>query len=121
MYHRKYKLDTKIVRIFNTYGPYMNTADQRVVPRFLLQSIKGEPLTIQGDGSQKRTFCYIDDLTAGLIKVMRKGKAAEDYNSGSDKEITIKTLSYQILKITKSNSKSRYIDRPRHDLQRRLP
>jgi len=121
MYHRKYKLDAKIVRIFNTYGPYMNEADQRVVPRFLLQSIKGEPLTIQGDGSQKRTFCYIDDLTAGLIKVMRKGKAGEVYNIGSDKEITIKNLAYQILKITKSNSKIRYIERPGHDHQRRLP
>lgn len=121
LYVRKYKLDAKIVRIFNTYGPYMNEADQRVVPRFLLQAIKGEPLTIQGDGSQKRTFCYIDDLTAGLITVMRKGKAGEVYNIGSDKEITIKNLAYQILKITKSNSKIRYIERPGHDHQRRLP
>ena len=121
LYVKKYKLDAKIVRIFNTYGPYMNEADQRVVPRFLLQAIKGEPLTIHGDGSQKRTFSYIDDLTAGLIKVMRKGKTGEVYNIGSDKEITIKNLAYQILKITKSNSKIRYIERPGHDHQRRLP
>ena len=120
-YFRKYKLDCKVVRIFNTYGPYMSRGDERVIPRFLRQTKDAKPLTIQGDGSQTRTFLYVDDLISGLIKVMNKGKCGEVYNIGSEKKISILKLAEKVLKITGSKSKIRYISRPGHDHQSRLP
>ncbi len=69
-YHRYHNLDTRIVRIFNTYGPRMRLDDGRVVPNFILQALKGEPLTIYGDGSQTRSFCYVDDLVDGIYRLL---------------------------------------------------
>ena len=120
-YLRKYKLDAKIVRIFNTYGPGMNKSDTRVIPRFLSQTLKNQLLTLHGEGQQKRTFCYVDDLVAGLNLVMEKGKAAEVYNLGSDIQVTIKELAQLIIKATKSKSLIKTVARPRHDHESRLP
>ncbi|OGG17960.1 hypothetical protein A3D78_07385 [Candidatus Gottesmanbacteria bacterium RIFCSPHIGHO2_02_FULL_39_14] len=121
MYVKKYGLTGKIVRIFNTYGPYMSLGDYRVVPRFLFQAIAGEPLTINGDGKQKRTFCYVDDLVNGLLLIMDKGTRGEVYNLGSDEEITIEKLARLIIKITKSKSMIKYLKPLSHDPWRRLP
>ena len=119
-YFRKYHLNCRIVRIFNTYGPYMSSSDERVIPRFIVQAGSGKMLTVQ-DGRQKRTFCFVDDLINGLILAMNKGKACEVYNIGSDKAITIDKLAQLILKISESRSKIRYIKRPTHDHQERMP
>lgn len=121
MYVRKYKLDAKIVRIFNTYGPLMSKNDSRVIPNFLGKAVLGKPLPVQGDGKQKRTFCYVDDLVNGLQIVMRNGKKGETYNLGSDKEITVLNLAKKVKKMTKTKSEVAHVDRPSHDHKRRLP
>ncbi|MBI4067728.1 GDP-mannose 4,6-dehydratase [Candidatus Gottesmanbacteria bacterium] len=120
-YVRKFGLDAKIVRVFNTYGPGMSGRDSRVIPKFLRLAQENKPLTVEGDGSQTRTFCFIDDLINGLLIVGKKGKKGEVYNLGSNQEITISDLSRLIIKITGSKSKIRYVKRPIHDHQRRLP
>jgi len=121
MYAQKYKVDAKIVRIFNTYGPQMSPEDTRVIPQFLRQALSGQPVTIQGRGTQRRTFCYVDDLVDGLILVMKKGRTGEVYNLGSDQQITIGKLAQKIIKITDSQSKMQFVKRPVHDHQSRLP
>ena len=121
MYVRKYELDAKIVRIFNTYGPGMGTEESRVIARFLQQAVTGEPLSVHGQGLQKRTFCFVDDLVNGLILVMKKGKRGEVYNLGSNQEISIIELAKLIIKLTNSKSKINWIERPSHDHQARLP
>ncbi|OGH37700.1 MAG: hypothetical protein A3B44_00330 [Candidatus Levybacteria bacterium RIFCSPLOWO2_01_FULL_38_21] len=120
-YVRKYNLDARIVRVFNTYGPLMSINDTRVIPKFLKQISKNQPLTVQGDGRQTRTFCYVDDLIKGLVLLMDKGGEGEVYNLGSNKEISINTLAGLMIKITKSKSKTINISRPSHDHNRRLP
>jgi nucleoside-diphosphate-sugar epimerase len=121
MYQRKFKLNTRIVRIFNTYGPTMSASDTRVIPRFLNQALNGKPLTVKGKGLQRRTFCYVDDLVAGILLVMEKGRSEEVYNIGSDKEISIIKLAKLILDITKSKSTISYVVRPTHDHEMRMP
>ena len=121
MYVRKYELDAKIVRIFNTYGPGMGTEESRVIARFLQQAVTGKPLTVHGKGLQKRTFVFVDDLVNGLILVMKKGKRGEVYNLGSDQEISIIKLARLIIKLTNSKSKIISAPRPSHDHQARLP
>lgn len=121
MYVRKYNLDVKIVRVFNTYGPFMSQKDTRVIPTFLRQAQSGKPLTIHGDGSQTRTFCYVDDLIDGILKVTQKGKKGEVYNLGSDRQITIKDLAKLIIKMTGTKSGLKFIKRPAHDHQSRQP
>jgi len=121
MYVKKYQVNAKIVRIFNTYGPQMSPEDTRVVPQFIRQALLGKPITIHGKGDQKRTFCYVDDLVDGLILVMNKGKAGEVYNLGSSQQVTIKDLAQKIKKLTKSKSKTEFVKRPFHDHQSRLP
>lgn len=121
IYVKKYSIDAKIVRVFNTYGPLMSDRDTRVIPNFLRQAIRNTPLTVQGDGTQKRTFCYIDDLVNGLLAVMRQSKKGEVYNLGSDQEVTILDLAKIIIKITDSKSKIIFIKRPPHDHNSRLP
>ena len=118
---RKYGIDAKIVRIFNTYGQNMSKSDMRVIPRFIHQLEQDKPLTVHGDGLQKRTFCHVDDLINGIFLVMDKGGKGEVYNIGSNKEITIKDLAYFIIKISESNIKVKHIERPKHDHQARLP
>lgn len=121
MYSRKYKLNTKIVRIFNTYGPNMSQNDLRVIPMFLHAALNNQPIPLHGAGLQKRTFCYVDDMVGGLIIVMRKGNSGEVYNIGSNQQTTIKKLAHLIIKISRSNSKIVYTARPSHDHQARLP
>ena len=94
-YHRKYGLDTRIVRIFNTYGPRMRLDDGRVIPNFIGQALRGEPLTIYGDGSQTRSFCYIDDLVEGILRLL---EVREPYpvNLGNPREMTVLELAHTI-------------------------
>jgi nucleoside-diphosphate-sugar epimerase len=121
MYVRKYAINAKIVRVFNTYGPYMTLHDTRVIPHFLHQIMSNESLTVHGKGLQKRTFCYVDDLVKGLLLVNEKGMKGEVYNLGSDKEITIKKLAETIIKLSGRKSNIVFSDRPIHDHKRRLP
>ena len=102
-YHRQFGLDTKICRIFNTYGPRMRKDDGRVVPAFVMQALRGEPLTVFGDGSQTRSFCYISDLIEGLYK-LAMSDVNVPVNLGNPEEITILELARKILQLTGSNS-----------------
>jgi UDP-glucuronate decarboxylase len=121
-YHREYDLDVRTARIFNTYGPRMRIDDGRVVPNFLSQAIRGDDLTIYGDGSQTRSFCYVDDLIDGLRALMRAdGIAGEVLNLGSEEEITIRTLAETILAIYETDSDLTHEPLPEDDPQRRRP
>ena len=119
-YHRFHKLDTKIVRIFNTYGPRMRLNDGRVLPAFIGQALRGENLTIFGDGTQTRSFCYVDDLINGIFKLL-----FSNYNSpvniGNPNEITINDFAKEILKLTKSDQKIIYKPLPENDPLKRKP
>ena len=121
MYVRKYNVDAKIVRVFNTYGPSMSSNETRVVAKFLSQALQGKLLTVEGKGLQTRTFCYIDDLVNGLLMIIKKGKKGEVYNLGSDKEVRIIDLAKLIVKVTDSKSKISFVERPSHDHKRRHP
>lgn len=121
MYVRKYGLDGKVVRVFNTYGPNMSRSDQRVIPNFIRQIEQGKPLTIHGDGDQKRTFCYVDDLINGLRLVMEGGRKGAIYNIGSNDHTTILDLAKIMIKISGGNSQIIFKPRPTHDHQSRLP
>jgi dTDP-glucose 4,6-dehydratase len=102
-YHRSHGLDTRIVRIFNTYGPRMRPNDGRVVSNFIVQALRGEPLTIYGDGSQTRSFCYVDDLIEGIVRLYERG-TAEPTNIGNPREFTVRQLAERILALTGSTS-----------------
>jgi dTDP-glucose 4,6-dehydratase len=108
-YHRYHKLDTRIVRIFNTYGPRMRPKDGRVVSNFVVQALRGEPLTVYGDGSQTRSFCYVDDLIAGIVRLFERG-GAEPTNIGNPDEFTVRELATQVLALT--GSRSQIVERP---------
>jgi UDP-glucuronate decarboxylase len=116
-------VDVRVVRIFNTYGPFMNPADGRVVVNFIVQALKNEDLTIYGDGSQTRSFCYIDDLIEGMIKYMDlKERFFGPINLGNPGEFTIKQLAEMVLKlIPKSKSKIVYRPLPKDDPEKRRP
>ncbi len=120
-YARKYKVDGKIVRIFNTYGPGMSRSDSRVIPKFMSLCLQSKDLTVEGKGIQSRTFCFVDDLVEGLILVSMKGKRGEVYNLGSDQEVKIIDLAKKVLIATNSPKKINFINRPKHDHDRRLP
>ncbi|HEO63672.1 MAG TPA: SDR family oxidoreductase [Candidatus Omnitrophica bacterium] len=119
-YNRTHKIDTRIVRIFNTYGPRMRHNDGRAVPNFIVQALKGEDLTIYGDGTQTRSFCYVDDLIEGIARLM-----AADYNQpvniGNPRELTIFDLASIILDITKSQSRIKLLELPQDDPKVRRP
>ena len=105
-YHTENNVKTKIIRIFNTYGPNMNPNDGRVVSNFIMQALQGEDITLYGDGNQTRSFQYIDDLVDGLIKMMdSKDDITGPFNMGNPNEISMLTLAKTILKLTQSNSK----------------
>lgn len=109
VYIRKYDIDARIIRIFNTYGPRMQKDDGRVVSNFILAALKGEQFKIDGDGSQTRSFCYVDDLIEGIIKVMfTKGTKGEIYNLGNPGEFTIKELAELVNKIAGTNLKMEF-------------
>ena len=119
-YHRQHQLDTKVVRIFNTYGPNLDMYDGRVVSNFILQALKGEPITIYGDGSQTRSFCFVDDLVEGLMKMMGANHPGP-INLGNPSEISIKKLAQTIIDLTDSHSELIYHDLPTDDPKRRKP
>ena len=102
-YHRYHQLDTRIVRIFNTYGPRMRPNDGRVVSNFIVQALKGEPLTVYGDGSQTRSFCYVDDLIEGILRLFERG-GPEPINIGNPNEFTVRELAALVLRLTSSGS-----------------
>ncbi len=103
-YHRFHGLDTKIVRIFNTYGPRMRIQDGRAIPTFMAQAIKGEDLTVFGDGSQTRSFCYITDLVDGIVRLLLSD-THDPVNLGNPHEMTLNTLAKEILRVTGSRSR----------------
>ena len=108
-YHRYHGLDTRIVRIFNTYGPRMRPHDGRVVSNFIMQALLGKPLTVYGDGSQTRSFCYVDDLITGIALLFERGDA-EPTNLGNPDEFTVRDLAALVLRLT--GSKSAVVERP---------
>lgn len=119
-YMRYNDLDVRVARIFNTYGPNMLADDGRVVSNFIVQALKGEDLTVYGKGIQTRSFCYVDDLTAGILKMMDA-----DYkmpmNLGNPKEFTVAELAQKVLKLTGSKSKIKYMPLPEDDPKKRKP
>lgn len=120
-YHYQNGVDAKIVRIFNTYGPRMLFDDGRVVSNFIVQALRGEDLTIYGDGSQTRAFCYVDDLVAGLIAMMAREDFCGPVNLGNPSEFTIAELAKLVISMTNSNSKVVFKPLPKDDPQRRQP
>ncbi|HEX4574530.1 MAG TPA: UDP-glucuronic acid decarboxylase family protein [Gemmatimonadales bacterium] len=102
-YHRYHTLDTRIVRIFNTYGPRMRPNDGRVVSNFIVQALTGDPLTVYGDGSQSRSFCYVDDLIDGIVRLFERG-GSDPTNIGNPHEFTVRQLAELVLRLTGSRS-----------------
>ena len=119
-YHRFHGLDTRIVRIFNTYGPRMRLNDGRVLPAFIGQALRGEDLTIFGDGSQTRSFCYVDDLIDGIYKLLNTDYS-EPVNIGNPDEITINEFAKEIVKLTGTKQKVIYKPLPENDPLKRQP
>jgi UDP-glucuronate decarboxylase len=121
-YHRQHRLEIKVARIFNTYGPRLHPADGRVVSNFIMQALKGEPITIYGDGAQTRSFCYVDDLIEGLIRLMESPtEVTGPVNLGNPQEFTIRELAELTLKLTGSRSKPVFLDLPVDDPVQRCP
>lgn len=119
-YHNFHKVETRIVRIFNTYGPRMRLNDGRVLPAFIGQALRGEDLTIFGDGSQTRSFCYVDDLIEGIFRLLHSDYALP-VNIGNPSEISIKDFAEEIIKLTGTNQKVIYKDLPVDDPKQRQP
>ena len=121
-YHRQHQLEIKVARIFNTYGPRMHPADGRVVSNFIMQALSGEPITIFGDGSQTRSFCYVDDLIAGLIALMESPSGITGpINLGNPHEFTIRELAVKVLQMVGSKSTLIEADLPSDDPRQRKP
>ncbi len=119
-YNRIYNLDTRIVRLFNTYGPNMKINDGRVVTNFISQALRGQDITIYGKGDQTRSFCYVDDTVSGIIKAM-ESDSPEVFNIGNPNEITILQLAEKIINLTNSNSSIKFVDLPEDDPMQRNP
>ncbi len=121
-YHRQHGVEIKVARIFNTYGPRMNPDDGRVVSNFIVQALKNKPITIYGEGRQTRSFCYVDDLIDGILRLM---ESPEDVlgpiNLGNPEEFTIRELAEIVIEMTGSRSKIEYHDMPVDDPQQRQP
>jgi UDP-glucuronate decarboxylase len=121
-YHRQHKLTVKVVRIFNTYGPRMHPNDGRVVSNFIIQALKGEPITIFGEGTQTRAFCYVDDLIEGFIRMMATpSEVTGPVNLGNPGEFTMIELAQRIVALTGSGSKLVYMALPQDDPKQRRP
>ncbi len=121
-YHRQVKLEIKVMRIFNTYGPRMNTNDGRVVSNFIVQALKGEPITIYGDGSQTRSFCYVDDLIDGMVRLMQTpADFTGPVNVGNPGEFTMLELAELVLKLVGGKSKLTFMPLPQDDPRQRQP
>lgn len=119
-YHRYHNVKTRIVRIFNTYGPRMRLKDGRAIPNFLRQALEGEDLTVYGDGNQTRSFCYVSDLVEGLYRLLMSDRV-DPTNIGNPKEMTILEMAQKILQMTGSNSKLMYLPLPKDDPKVRKP
>ncbi len=119
-YHRYHGLDTRIVRIFNTYGPRMRLDDGRALPAFVGQSLRGEDITVFGDGSQTRSFCYVSDLVDGIYKLLMSNET-DPVNIGNPSEITIKQFAEEVIRLTGTKSKIVYQDLPEDDPKVRQP
>jgi UDP-glucuronate decarboxylase len=119
-YYRKHDVDVKVVRIFNTYGPRMARDDGRVVSNFIVQALEGYPITIYGDGSQTRSFCYVDDMIDGIVSMMTSNITGP-INLGNPNEFTVKELAMQVLHLTHSSSKIEHEKLPMDDPKQRKP
>jgi nucleoside-diphosphate-sugar epimerase len=119
-FHNRYKVDTRIIRIFNTYGPRMRPNDGRVIPNFITQAMKGDDLTVYGDGSQTRSFCYSTDLVNAIDAVLMSN-VQTPVNCGNPDEYTVKETAELIIKILGSTSKIKYLPLPKDDPKRRRP
>lgn len=120
-YHREHNLEIRVARIFNTFGPRMHPQDGRVVSNFIVQALKNDPITIYGAGDQTRSFCYVDDLVEGLIRLMNQDKTTGPMNLGNPTELTIKELAETIISLTGSKSKLVYKELPEDDPKQRQP
>lgn len=121
-YHRQHGLDIKVMRIFNTYGPRMHPNDGRVVSNFIVQALKGDPITVYGEGSQTRSFCYVDDLVDGMARLMESDDSITGpINIGNPDEFTILELAKQVLELTNSDSELVYESLPSDDPTQRRP
>jgi dTDP-glucose 4,6-dehydratase len=119
-YRRTHGLDTGMVRIFNTYGPAMRPDDGRAIPTFICQALRGEPLTVAGDGSQTRSICYVDDLVRGILAVL-DSDLSEPVNIGTEHELSMRELAETIVRLTGSMSRISYVPRPADDPSVRRP
>ena len=121
-YHRQHALQIKVARIFNTYGPRMHPNDGRVVSNFIVQALKGEDITLYGDGQQTRSFCFVDDLVNGLLALMNTGDdVTGPINLGNPGEFTIKELAETVIELTGSKSSLTYLPLPQDDPKQRQP
>lgn len=120
-YHRQNRVDTRIARIFNTYGPRMLENDGRVVSNFVMQALQGEPLTLYGAGDQTRSFCYVDDLVEALMRLMNAEDLHEPVNLGNPVEFTIKELAAEVIATCDSKSELKYLPLPEDDPRQRKP
>ena len=119
-YHRTHGVPTRIVRIFNTYGPRMRPGDGRVVSNFIMQALRGEPITVYGDGSQTRSFCYVDDLIEGIVRLFHS-EIADPVNLGNPVEFTVRELAEVVLRLTQSQSHMVVRPLPIDDPKQRRP
>lgn len=120
-YHRQHRVDIKIVRIFNTYGPRMHPQDGRVVSNFIVQALRGEDITIYGDGTQTRSFQYVDDLIDGMVKMMESEDFIGPVNIGNPHEFTMLQLAEKVIELTDSKSKIKFMPLPMDDPKQRQP
>lgn len=121
-YHRQHLLEIKVARIFNTYGPRMHPNDGRVVSNFVVQALRGEPITVYGDGTQTRSFCYVDDLIEGFLRLMRApADITGPVNLGNPNEFTIRQLAELAIEMTGSRSKVTFLPLPQDDPKQRQP
>lgn len=121
-FHRQYQIPIKIARIFNTYGPKMNLLDGRVVSNFIVQALKNEPITIYGDGTQTRSFCYVSDLIDGFLKIMETGiEVTGPINLGNPREFTMLELANKVIQLTESQSILKFMPLPSDDPKQRKP
>ncbi len=119
-YRQSHSVDTKIVRIFNTYGPRMRPRDGRAIPTFISQALKNEPLTVAGDGMQTRSVCYVDDLVEGILRLLRSEHSGP-MNIGTPNEMTMLDLAKRIIRLTDSTSEIQFVPRPQDDPAVRRP
>jgi UDP-glucuronate decarboxylase len=120
-YHRQHGVDIRVARIFNTYGPNMASEDGRVVSNFIVQALNGQDITVYGEGQQTRSFCYVDDLIEGFVRLMNQDRASGPINLGNPREFTVLELAEKVIKLTESSSNIVYKPMPKDDPKQRQP